>query len=466
MLWITWFKLICELRPAFSRFRTFQWFVISMVGVTARKDLAGITSIVRAIPILPRFYTRLLNNFHSDGINLEKLNSFWFSLSLKMFKNCLVKLNGRLLFVGDGIKIPKEGKKMPGVKLLHQSSQSNSKAEYIMGHSLQALSLLVMGGGSFLAIPLVCRIHEGIRLGPKDKKTLIDKFFELVRDLLGTSMAYLVADAYYCCGHLARALQSLGIDLITRVRKNAVAYIPYNGPQKGRGRPKVYGKKVKLMDLFKRLSDFKTIASPVYGEKGVQIDYLVIDLIWKSFGSLVRFCLVKHPTRGKCIFMTTDISLAAKDIIEGYGLRYKIEYSFKELVHSIGGFCYHFWMMSLDKVKRKSGDIFLHRKSLEYRGRVQKKLFTYHLHIQMGLIAQGLLQYLSVSFTEQVWGSFGGWLRTIRPGILPSVQVTQQALRSGVLEFFQVIKKRRKWKKFITKITKKPRKPDKSDVAA
>ena len=62
--------------------------------------------------------------------------------------------------VGDGIKIAKRGKKMPGVKLLHQ--QSENKAEFIMGHSLQAVSLLVLAEQSVVAVPLILRIHEGI----------------------------------------------------------------------------------------------------------------------------------------------------------------------------------------------------------------------------------------------------------------------------------------------------------------
>ena len=43
----------------------------------------------------------------------------------------------------DGIKIPKCGRKMPAVKFLHQQSEANTKPEFITGHSLQAVSLLV-----------------------------------------------------------------------------------------------------------------------------------------------------------------------------------------------------------------------------------------------------------------------------------------------------------------------------------
>jgi hypothetical protein len=44
-----------------------------------------------------------------------------------------------MVLIADGIKVSKEGKKMPAVKLMHQDSQSNAKAEYIMGHYLQAI---------------------------------------------------------------------------------------------------------------------------------------------------------------------------------------------------------------------------------------------------------------------------------------------------------------------------------------
>ncbi len=42
----------------------------------------------------------------------------------------LLTVNGRLLLVGDGLKVPKEGRKMPAVKKLHQESSSNTKPPY------------------------------------------------------------------------------------------------------------------------------------------------------------------------------------------------------------------------------------------------------------------------------------------------------------------------------------------------
>jgi hypothetical protein len=64
------------------------------------------------------------------------------------------------VLLADGLKKSKAGCKMLAVKSLHQASDSNTKPEYFMGHSCQALALLVKIGASFQAAPPP-RIHEG-----------------------------------------------------------------------------------------------------------------------------------------------------------------------------------------------------------------------------------------------------------------------------------------------------------------
>ena len=64
----------------------------------------------------------------------------------------------------------------------------------------------------------------------------------------------------------------------------------------------------------------------------------------------------------------------------------------------------------------------------------RRKIAAYHLHIQLGLIAQGLLQYLAIKHSREVWASFGSWLRTIRPGLCPS-ELVSAALRNALPEY-------------------------------
>jgi hypothetical protein len=435
-LWGTWWNAIQLLRLAFSRLSTFMWFATIVAGMTVRLETLGVTSIVRVLNLRPELYDRLLAHFHSTGVKLDRLTALWSAAVLQLFPSP-VSVNGRLVLVGDGVKIPKRGKKMPGVKLLHQESESNSKPQYIMGHSLQAVSILVHAAQSVFAVPLAARIHEGLVWSNRDKRTLLDKMLGLLGIVsIGTAF-YFVADAYYAAGKVVKGLLKEGHHLVSRVRSNAVAYAPAE-PQAGkkkRGAPKRYGKKIKVKSLLSDSDSMQEAPSPVYGENKVIIRYRVRDLLWRPAGQLVRFVAIVHPTRGSLLLMTTDVTLEAIDIIRLYGLRFKIEHSFKQAIRVIGSFGYHFWMKDMVPLRRRNGNQYLHRQSSNYRANIKRKLHAYHVFIQAGVVAQGLLQYLAVVAPKLVWDSFGSWLRTIRPGIPPSEFVVANAMRRTLPDF-------------------------------
>ena len=434
-IWLHWWNVVRELRPACSRTRSFMWLAISLAGICIRSDLAGVSSIVRALGLREEYYDRLLDFFHTQAIDIDRLARLWTRLVFRFFP-AIARVNGRIVLLADGIKIPKAGRKMPGVKLLHQESDSNTKPEYIMGHSCQAVSVVVNAGKSAFAVPLAARIHEGIVFPNRCKSNLPHKMVSLVQ-MTGIPLPfYHVADAYYACQAVALGLIANGDHLVSRVRNNAVAYSTANtGRIKRPGRPKLYGKKIKLASLFKDATRMIKVQSPVYGETGVVIGTLQIDLVWKPLRRLVRFVAVDHPARGRCLLMSTDLNLGAVDVIALYGIRFKIEVSFKSALRTLGVYAYHFWMSSMKRIKRHSPGQYLHRETEKYRQDVRRKFAAYHRHIQVGLIAQGLLQYLSSAFPALVWKNFGSWLRTIRPGIPPSETVAAQALRACLPEF-------------------------------
>ena len=86
--------------------------------------------------------------------------------------------------------------------------------------------------------------------------------------------------------------------------------------------------------------------------------------------------------------------------------------------------------------KRGSGDINLQFESDNFKKKVAQKLNAYHLFIQLGFIAHGLMQYLSIHCHQLVWKNFGTWLRTIRNNTLPSEKVVALALNRTYIEFF------------------------------
>ena len=113
-----------------------------------------------------------------------------------------------------------------------------------------------------------------------------------------------------------------GNHLVSLVRMNAVAYMPAVVPsgKKKKGRPPIYGAKVKLRTLFDNPDAMQEAQSPVYGETNVLLQYCCADLLIKRIGITVRFVAVIHPSRGRRILMSTDLSLPPLDIIALYGL--------------------------------------------------------------------------------------------------------------------------------------------------
>ncbi len=279
---------------------------------------------------------------------------------------------------------------MPAVKLLHQESDNVTKPSYIMGHSTQAVSLLARAAVSLFAVPLDMKIHT----------------------------------AYF--------------------------HAPAIKGKRPRDRPKKFGWHVKLKELFNSAHPVLRIASPVYGEKNVTLKVRSFQLLWKPAGRLVHLVLVDHPTRGKIIMITTDLELQVEEVIRLYGLRFKIELGFKQASQVIGTFDYHFWMKEMVPLKRRNGYQYLYMKTPEYRHQALEKVRSYPIHLIMGIISQGLMQYLSACHTEQVWISFGSWLRTICAGVAPSERVVSLALQNTLPEFLLVNSPYNNLVKFVT----------------
>jgi hypothetical protein len=457
LLWLAWLRALQPLRPACSRTTAFLWLVLVLAALSLRPDLAGVTSLVRSLGLSDASYYCLLHFFHSSAVDLERLTQLWCQSLAHLFARRLVRVNGRPVLLTDGLKRPKEGRKMPAVKSLHQESRCNAKASFIMGHSLQAVALLVQAAGICFAVPMAARIHEGIVWSARDRRTLLDKLSALVLGLGWNGPFTVVADAYYAAAKFARALLRQGHHLVTRVRSNAVAYFPPS-PRRSRkprrGRRRLYGHKTPLQDWFRYWKQFTKASSPVYGESDITLGYLSHDLLWRPLGQLVRFVWVRHPTRGNLILLCTDLTLDPLEIIRLYGWRFKIEVSFKQAIHTLGAYAYHFWMQDMAPLHRGSGKQYVQRKSQLYREHIRRKLAAYERHIQIGLIAQGLLQYLALNFRRLTWFNFHSYIRTASPQKPPSEWVVGHALRHTWSDFLRGLPQSSILKKFlVTKIS-------------
>ena len=188
-------RALQPLRPVCSRTTTFLWLAVVLAALCLRPDLAGVTSLVRSLGLSDAGYYALLHFIHSSALNIELLPRLWLQSIPRLFGRRLVRVRGRAVVLADGLKRPKEGKKMPGVKCLHQESRCNAKASFIMGHSLQAVAVLAHAAGAYVALPVAARIHEGVVWSNRDRRTLLDKLSALLLGLPWDPPVTVVADA-------------------------------------------------------------------------------------------------------------------------------------------------------------------------------------------------------------------------------------------------------------------------------
>jgi hypothetical protein len=131
-------QILDNLRPAFSREATFQWFILLVWGVVLNSQPSAITSYVNAIGLTESYYNQALHWFDSKAFSVEGLTLQW-SKWLSQHES-LYRIKGKRVYVGDGIKVGKEGRKMPGVKRLHQESEDVSKPEWIQQFQIQTVT--------------------------------------------------------------------------------------------------------------------------------------------------------------------------------------------------------------------------------------------------------------------------------------------------------------------------------------
>jgi hypothetical protein len=440
-------ELLAGFAPCFSRKAAYHWFVVVVFGLIIRLDHAGVSSIIRWLGLTPDLYTTLLHFFRADSWSLVNIRECWRTIVLNRCQ--AMTIDGRYLFVGDGIKVSKEANKMPGVKRLHQESNNSSKPEFIFGHHFGVLGLLAGGAGKIFCVPLSAWLQEGIAVftesdDPDSQKLNLISFMTSQAIQLVTSLnkrSLLVLDAFYAVGPCFLALKKLCdeqgaqlVDLITRAKSNCVGYLEPQ-PYAGKGRPRKYGQRVKLTDVFQtHREQFQTARVILYGNQE-DIAFYCLDLLWKPIKSKIRFVWVVCQDR-PFILMCSDLSLDPLDILTAYSYRFKVEVSFNVLKNIIGAFFYHFWTNACPKLCRKSKvqvDVPQDKRSQEL---ITRTIHAIEAFVTIGCIATGILQILALSFPQQIWKGYRGWLRTVSSQI-PSEETVRSVVQHEYFHSFR-----------------------------
>lgn len=449
--WALVFQVLSTLRPAFPREISFSWFQVVVVGLIVRLDDEGVTSIVRGVHLGGRAYGSLLKHFERVSCDVTLLTRLWTITVLKTLDRHLYRFNGRLVVVVDSTKGEKSGERMPGTKLLASSKRGPCEARYLKGHHVHVAAAVASFGRFHVAIPLVARLCEGIRLSPNDGVIVRGKMID-IQDELGTlPLSYIVADRFYASANYILAMLERGHEVVCRVKANVVCVdllepSPCGGYQQ-RGRPQMYANKERVAV---RASRQTSHSLPCPWDKAT-MKVASFVAFWKPLKRNVLWVVAWHPSyAAPFIALSTDINLSTHDVLHKlYAPRWSIETAFLFLKEQLAMFMYRFWTSSLGPRKNAKGDLYLHRMDCETKTAILAKVASYDYFLQCALIAQGLLQIVSIQAHSTVRHQVNFYVRTIRGGSRPSEMIVRKVLFTTFTNFLQATRNSSPFAKFL-----------------
>ncbi|MEO0378432.1 MAG: transposase [Cyanobacteria bacterium P01_A01_bin.17] len=420
-------QILNKLCPAFSREVPFEWFVLLIWGLLLSHQPAAVTSYVNGLGLDESCYGAALHWFHSKAFSIDEVCQRW-GRWLSSHPTAQ-RIKGQLVYLGDGIKVGKEGRKMPGVKGLHQESEDVNKAEWVRGHYFSALGLLLGQDKALFAAPVILKLHDGIDPVTTEKLTLVDKMATVcVAHMVKGS--YAILDAYYASAKVLKPFRAQGLHLISRASISTVAKAEFsaNPTIRGPGRPRVWGADIKLRELFAPIETCSQAVVWLYGQRQT-VYYQCFQFYWDSPDERVLFVLTQLPNGKQIILLSSDTALTGAQVIEAYGWRFKIEVSFRSLVQLLGGFNYRFWLRSMTRISSWPKNLVLADFDADFQTRVAVKVEAFERFVNLNAIALGLLQVLALEQPGLVWTHFPRWFRTLPKHGLPSEQIVRLALQ-------------------------------------
>jgi hypothetical protein len=435
------YKVLEEFRRVFSRNSTWLIFAMVVLGFIGTTEVTGVSSFCRFWLLDVNGYHSLLRFFRSNAWSLDQLTQKWSQVVLA--QNETVTLNGRAVLLGDHTSFPKDGRRMPCVVTLRQNSETQSKPSYFRGQNWGAIGLLIGSMSNAFCLPLSLKIHQGLNQVEEDstantsKETSAERIVKMAQEfaLQNQTPCTLVLDAFFSVGNVFRLANSIWslklkaplVTIITRAKKNYVAYSPAEEPKdKKSGRPKKYGQKIKLMECFDHLWMFSKKQCLVYGKKE-EVLIMALDLLWKGTGGMIRFILAK-TSHGPIVLMCSDLNQEPVKALELFCSRIRIEVMFDVLKNLIQAFHFRFWSKKMPlNSRRPKRNKDLRIPASEGLRHVKNCWKAYEFFVLMASIAQGTLQLISLKYKNEVWKKSFAFIRT-KSRELPSEKTVKQLI--------------------------------------
>jgi hypothetical protein len=261
----------------------------------------------------------------------------------------LVKGAERLTLALDDTPTRRYGPHVQGGGVHHNPTPGPAGSPFVYGHVFMVLGLLVTHPAwGVIALPRLARLYVRKKdlpgIDPKHRppfRTKLELAVELLRwakiwlGLLNKPL-WVVADGAYAKAAFLKPAKSLGMTVVSRLRKDAaLRTVPGPKPPGRRGPAPTYGDR--RIDLAKRAGQRRGWATGVfdlYGEPAVKRSKTFVAT-WRPAGGAIRVVLVDEPTGGVASFCT-DPSASVADNLTAVADRFSLEIAFRDCKEIVG----------------------------------------------------------------------------------------------------------------------------------
>jgi putative transposase len=143
------------------------------------------------------------------------------------------------------------------------------------------------------------------------------------------SLTYLVLDGHFGNHNALQMARQHNLHLISKLRCDAALYFPYTGPYAGRGPHRKYGDRVNYDDIPLPYLKETTVEGPV------KTCVYQMHLLHKEFSKPLNVVIIvksnlRTQARAHVILFSSDLALAYAPLVDYYGLRFQIEFNFRD----------------------------------------------------------------------------------------------------------------------------------------
>jgi SRSO17 transposase len=323
--------------------RSARWLAVLFLGVILARGRRTVSCWIRAAG-LSNQYRRCYATAAAIGRRTERVAM---CLLLELIKPLVADVS-RLVLALDDTPTQRYGPKVQGAGVHHNPTPGPAGSPFVYGHVWVVLGLLVAHPlGGMIALPLLARLYIRKKDLPaiqaKNRPafaTKLEMAVALVRWAhgwlaMGGKAVWVVADGAYAKAPVLKPLRTLGITMVSRLRKDAALCSMPEPEPKRRGPRRVYGKqRVSLAKRASQKGGWATGTFTLYG-KAVEKKYKTFEATWRPAGGVIRVVLVNEPT-GWVAFFCTNPQATAADILGLVADRFRLETCFRDLKQIVG----------------------------------------------------------------------------------------------------------------------------------